>query len=1777
MRKIITLLLCGFTLTGFQLKAQTLIHYWHFNNFNSGFAAATNPTNLVPYRADYSVGDTNLVKVAFRVLPGTSSAYTTYWDQTTGDTSNVKLSAGAGNCLRPRNPTDSMQLVFYIPSTGYKDIGFRYAAQRSSASNGSAVNRFSYSIDSGATWITTGLSVDTFALSVAWASSPLISINNPLANNNPKLVFRMIFGGPGNTGTSGNNRIDNISVEGKTIPQEKLLHYWHFNQFNSGISAATNPLNLIPYRADTTLFDTSKVKVVFSTLPGTSSAYTTYWDGATTGDTTNARLGNPAGSYLRLRNPCDSMALLIYAPTTGYYEPVFKYSVQKSSASNGAAVNYFSYSIDSGSNWITTGLSIDSFITSAAWTTTPVSVKINNPAADNNSRLVFRIRFGGGGHTGTSGNNRLDNISVDAMTAPSGSGSTSDVTPPVATFSPANNAIDIASNVQPTITFNEQIRLVNNTAIDNNAVDTLVELRLNDSAGTLVPFNAGISSNVITIIPNSLLQSNQTYYVAVKGGLIEDSSNNVITTRIGIKFTTITQQTIFAAGDLVPVAYRMNATGADDEVALLTLVNILPGTKINLTDAKYTTNTPAQCSGGITWTAPASGVAAGTVISIKNDAGTSNIGTITGSPFGLSSGGDQCMVYTGTNTSPTFITALSSNSWLTSNTSCSGSNSMRPATLADGVSSIEFSTTKGTVSGNTANAYYAGIQTGTLNQLRAAILDTVNWIGTASGTAPQTWPIWSFPGPPAVVSASILNATTIRIIFNRDLDDATATNTANFTGISGLSGISRSTNGPLADTLMLSYNTPFIGGSNNTLTVSGVKDAANIAMFTPYVFNFTYNTSISFANAFASVKEDTGSVNIRLNLSNPSASSIQLVVKTAPFSTASANDFTLTTQTLNFTGASSSVQTINIPVINDALHEQDEYLVISLESPSGMTISGSNVFTLFIRDNDRPAPPSQKQVELKYVGSFDPSPITGSTTEIVVYDSASKRLFMTSAIQDRLDIADFTRPDSIVSIKSINMAPYGGITSVAVKNGIVAVASPNANEQLNGTVVFFNTNGDSLKRVTVGALPDMITFSPDGKLVLTANEGQPDANYLVDPEGSISVIDLSAGINTLTQANVNTLTFTAFNSQDSALRAAGVRKLKVSNTFAQDFEPEYVTISADSKKAWATLQENNAIAEIDLTTKTITAIWPMGTKNYAAFGNGFDASDNSGFIHLANYPVKAFYIPDAIANYQVGGVNYLVTANEGDEKEYGGLNERTTVGAVNLDSLAFPNRDVLKQNHHLGRLRITNLHGDKDGDNDYDELFVVGSRSFTIWNAATKSKVYDSGDDFEKITSTDPSIAPQFNADNEGNGLKGRSRAKGPEPEGLTIAGIDGKHFAFVALERVGGVMVYDITDPNNPVYQDYKNSRSLTTYSGDHGPEGIVYISPSQSPNGKGYITVANEISGTISVYEVKNNMPRSVQFAQSSATYSENSGTQSIQLQIGAPALANGSLTLKVTHGANTTSADYQTNPALNGDTIVVPFTLNSTGIAFTFTPVDDAADENIETLTFQVIRATGGLSIGTNNTFQVTIADNDTTIPARSIAFSASSATVSENAGSTIVTLNLSAPLNGSGLVVLKANKGADLTTADFTTTPALGTNDSLLLPIADGAGSATFQVNITDDSNDEINEKITFVISRLEGNLVNGNNPVFVLTITDNDSIQIGTEEYLINGKVFAMYPNPNHTGKLQFNTIVDMELFDMQGKQLMGASQVTEVNTSNLAKGIYHVRINGSITRKLVIN
>jgi len=627
---------------------------------------------------------------------------------------------------------------------------------------------------------------------------------------------------------------------------------------------------------------------------------------------------------------------------------------------------------------------------------------------------------------------------------------------------------------------------------------------------------------------------------------------------------------------------------------------------------------------------------------------------------------------------------------------------------------------------------------------------------------------------------------------------------------------------------------------------------------------------ISRPSATLTVTENAGSVSIPLSIANPGAAASTVQVVLQAFGTATAGqDFTYTsTQTLTFPAGATGPQTLTIPILDDATAEETEYFVVRLLNPTNATVTASAADVLvYIKDNDTPVPVAARNLSLSLLQSYqNGTPFSGSTqinsAEIVSYDASTKRLYVANSVGGKLDILNLANPAAITAIASIDIKPYGGINSVYARNGVVACAMENANPQANGSVVFFDQNGVLVKQVTVGALPDMITFSPDGRYVLTANEGEPKADYTADPEGSVSVIDISGGVANLTQANVTTAGFTSYNGQEAALRARGIRiyggLATAPATVAQDLEPEYIAVSADSRTAYITLQENNALAVLDLTTKQITDLRSVGYSDLRQPGRGIDASDQTTDVLIANWPVKGMRQPDALAAFEVGGTAYLLTANEGDARDYSAFSEqvRLSANSYTLDATAFPNATLLKNNNVLGRLNVTNRLGDTDGDGDFDEIYAYGGRSFSIYNAATGAEVHDSGNLLERVTSTDATYGALFNASNsygEAPVRKNRSDDKGPEPEGVTTGRIGNNLYAFVSMERVGGVLIFNINNPASPVLELYLNNRSLTAGTGDLGPEGIVFISATDSPTGQPLLLLANEVSSTVAVYSIQ------------------------------------------------------------------------------------------------------------------------------------------------------------------------------------------------------------------------------------------------------------------------------------------------------------------------------------
>ncbi|MCT1550523.1 choice-of-anchor I family protein [Brevibacterium casei] len=517
------------------------------------------------------------------------------------------------------------------------------------------------------------------------------------------------------------------------------------------------------------------------------------------------------------------------------------------------------------------------------------------------------------------------------------------------------------------------------------------------------------------------------------------------------------------------------------------------------------------------------------------------------------------------------------------------------------------------------------------------------------------------------------------------------------------------------------------------------------------------------------------------------------------------------------------------------------------------------------------------QVALGYLGAYETGQFDESAAEITAVHGNT--VFTVNAQAASVDIIDASDPKNPAKVGEITGS--GTANSIAIReDGLGVIALENEDKTKPGSLMFFDartTSATVLGTVGVGSLPDMVTITPDGKQALVANEGEPAGDFSTDPEGSVSIVDLPAEVAAPTEADVRTADFREFEEGGSKTLPEGVRVFGPNPEgdlpVSRNLEPEYITVAGG--KAYATLQEANAIAVVDIAAGEVERIMPLGFKDYGTAGNGLDPSDrdpkDAPMVNIATYPgLKGAYMPDTVSTFSAGGTDYLVTANEGDSREWGDFVDAARVKDLGGDGLApvcetSPLADSLGDDE-LGRLNvITDLGLSEDGS-CYEELYAFGGRSFSIWTT-DGTLVADSGDEFEQMTAK--AIPQFFNSNHTESNLEGRSDDKGPEPEALTIGQVGETTYAFVGFERIGGIAVYDLSDPQSPEFATYFNNRDfsvsvedeidgaadpagLLSKAGDLGPEGITFLSAGESPTGEAALVIGNEVSGTTSLYSV-------------------------------------------------------------------------------------------------------------------------------------------------------------------------------------------------------------------------------------------------------------------------------------------------------------------------------------
>ena len=563
-----------------------------------------------------------------------------------------------------------------------------------------------------------------------------------------------------------------------------------------------------------------------------------------------------------------------------------------------------------------------------------------------------------------------------------------------------------------------------------------------------------------------------------------------------------------------------------------------------------------------------------------------------------------------------------------------------------------------------------------------------------------------------------------------------------------------------------------------------------------------------------------------------------------------------------------------------------------------------------------------RELNVEVVGRFATGIYGKSAAEIVQFHKNSNSAFAINGAANQIEVINltdlsttevgnpvadeslssnaFTFPLS-VSVKNSsgveNTIVLGAVNSIAIKDDLLAIAVEGEVKQASGAILFYSLNalgeGTFIKAVEAGALPDMVTFTPDGNKVLVANEGEPNADYSNDPEGSISVIDVTEMMPADVAVTINLSSDIVFSDDNlspedydtdekrlAILTKAGVKFAgPIGNTVAKDLEPEYITTASNSEIAYVSLQENNAIGIINLKDLTIE-VKALGYKDWGKYQLDFTNKDEvPQFKSIQG--LYGMYQPDTIASYSWNGSTFIVSANEGDARDYDGYSEEVRVKDIidpdelnqTLSTTLQSQYDETGGSDYLGRLKVTTALGDKDQDGEYEELFAYGARSFSIWDQNV-NLVFDSGDDFGKISSA--ILGNNFNAAHTENKGDNRSDDKGGEPEAIDVGEIAGRTYAFISQERAGDLFVYDITNPFNTAFVTHYNNRDFSVdyemdddlanpcdsnegmdctqvnMAGDLGPESIKFISAADSPTNTPLLVIGNEVSGTVTVYQV-------------------------------------------------------------------------------------------------------------------------------------------------------------------------------------------------------------------------------------------------------------------------------------------------------------------------------------
>ncbi len=946
--------------------------------------------------------------------------------------------------------------------------------------------------------------------------------------------------------------------------------------------------------------------------------------------------------------------------------------------------------------------------------------------------------------------------------------------------------------------------------------------------------------------------------------------------------------------------------------------------------------------------------------------------------------------------------------------------------------------------------------------------------------------------------------------------------------------------GAITQTIDITVLDDTIDELDETVILALTNPSANVSIVSPDEYTLTIqddDAAPEIAIGDVTVNPEAAvDAGFPVTLTAASGLTVTVAYATADDTATAGADYTSVNGTLTFTPGITS-QTINVPVLDDALDEADETFFVDLSSPASATIADAQGVGTIV-DNDAPPEIAIGDVTVNPEADTNASfPVTltaasGLTVTVAYataddtatagadYTSVNGTLTFTPGItsqtvnvpvlEDTLDEPDET---FFVNLTAPTNATFGddqGLGTIVDDDAPPAIAigdvtvDPEANTNasfpvtltaasgLTVTVEFATTDDTATAGADYTSVNGTLTFTPG---ITSQTINVPVLDDALDEANETFFVDLTTPTNA-TIADDQGLGTIVDNDDPPTISIDDVTVDPEADTTA-DFT---VTLSAASgltvTVAYATA-DGTATAGTDYTSTSGTLTFEPGitsqTISVPVLDDTLDEANETFFVDLSS-PASA-----TIADAQ--GVGTIVDNDAAPT---------ISIGDVTVDPEANTNASFPVTLTAASGLTITveyaTANDTATAGADYTSVngtvtFTPGITSQTV-NVPVLEDTLDEPDETFFVNLTTPINATI--ADDQGLG----TIVDDDDPPTINIAdtsvqeGDSGTVTAVftVTLSGASGLPVdvdYTTTDNTATVADGDYNATSGTltfaaeeitktisvTVNGDTDYEGneTFFVDLSNPVNAVDPI-VDNQATGTI----IDDDLP-TVEFEITSQSVPENvtGGSATVTVTLSAPVVAGQQVTVPYSITTASTATGGGTDYTLVGPASPLIIGEFDDNIQIDLSIINDLLDENDETIIFQLGTPIGA-ALGTQTTYTLTIIDDD---PEPFVDFAQDNSNVTEG-GTATIGVSLSDPSGREVQVGYTRIGGTATSGLDYN--PVSGGT----LIFAPGETTQTFTVTTIQDEIDETSETVLFELS----SATNANlavTPEHTLTIDDDD--------------------------------------------------------------------------------